>query len=188
MRIHNLSETTLLFLSLILFASNSTRAGLEGATVEAQRIYDGTIYYDQTATVNGGIEFAGIAGGEANAKITDSQIILDAVASGSYASGSFNGYAFTFTGAPPITNAVLDSSTTWFPAHLTFTSKSVSLDYSGITVPAFPATVVDVAVPEPAALLTLATAIAGISPRRRPFRMTRSEATERTKKNQCEKY
>jgi hypothetical protein len=52
------------------------------------------------------------------------------------ASGTFNGYLFTFSGAPRITNVTLNKSSTFTPVNFSFTSNSVQVNIAGKSIPA----------------------------------------------------
>ena len=69
--------------------------------------------------------------------VTAGQITLTSGGSWQAAGGSFNGYVYTFSGAPAITNVTVDQLTSpaLAPTSMTFTSNSISVNVSGLNYP-----------------------------------------------------
>ena len=73
-----------------------------------------------------------------------------------YGSAAFNGFQLSFSGAPPITNVVLDGASTLVPVGITFDANNVFLNFEGLSVSSTQFSTVDVTfgseTPLPAAL------------------------------------
>ena len=65
------------------------------------------------------------------------QVTLTSGFSGPASGGSFNGYVYTFSGAPAITNVTVDPLTSagFAPTGISFTSNSINVNVSGLNYP-----------------------------------------------------
>jgi PEP-CTERM motif len=65
--------------------------------------------------------------------VDSDQIVLQWIGSGLFASGSFNGFHFEFSGAlaPQITNVALDSLSTLTPVGVSFAADSIDVNVAG---------------------------------------------------------
>ena len=137
-------------------------AGLLGSTVTVGLYYpdSGTLCtavicgVQTTSTVTGAVDFMAFDG---TVTVTDTQLIWTATLPETYATSSFNGIEFLFSGAPPITNVTVDGLSNPAPTGFSFTGSSVFMNLSGLTESAGQTTILDVttgtsAVPEPATL------------------------------------
>jgi hypothetical protein len=131
-----------------------------------------------TATVGPGVEFpqgafTPIGGGPETAPVTidigSSTIQLSYSAGGTTQPGGFNGFAFTFAGAPAITGVSIDPTSTYRPM-VTFDQNTVFVNEAGLTLtPTSTALVNITAVPEPGAyaMMVGGLALLGVMARRR---------------------
>ena len=101
--------------------------------------------------------------------ITGNQILYSPLTTVTYGSGAFNGFVFTFSGAPTITGVTLDGSSTFTPDAISFTANSIDLNLSGNSVTATGLAALDVtfaaaqATPEPASWTLLLAPLLSIS-------------------------
>ncbi|WP_295624092.1 PEP-CTERM sorting domain-containing protein [uncultured Nitrosomonas sp.] len=122
-----------------------------------------------SATVADGIEFpensftsiiSGISVIPLNIDIGTTTIDLHYTGSAIAASGTFNGYVFSFSGAPTITNVTINAASTFNPTGLSFTTDSVLVDNAGLHFTSSSHLLLDVSlVPEPS---TYAMLIVGV--------------------------
>jgi hypothetical protein len=139
-----------------LIGSQVTAAGYCcSAPIEADRVTDAI-----TAIVGPAVEFplgslTPVGGGPQAAPVTidvgSSTLQISYSTGGNTAPGGFNGFAFTFTGAPTITGVSVDPSSTYTPV-LTFNANTVFLNEAGLTLTPTSNVLVNIsAVPEPGA-------------------------------------
>jgi len=114
------------------------------------------------ATVGAGIEFPSMLSGIWSSDIANSIIELNQLAEGNYLGhASFNGWVYSFTGAPAISNVQFDPSSTLSITSLSFAANSIAVNYAdqGI-LPGNVTTRLNVTfVPEPESLSLLALAL-----------------------------
>jgi hypothetical protein len=121
------------------------------APVETQRI--STI---QTAIVGSGVEFPvgslasnGTFGGgiiPLSIDVGANSLALNYTSAATAASGAFNGYQFTFTGAPVITGLALNPLSTITPTGFSFTPNSILVNIANQSVTASSRILFDVAI------------------------------------------
>jgi hypothetical protein len=90
-------------------------------------------------------------------------------AGGTTAAGGFNGFVFSFTGAPAITAVSLDPTSTYSPV-VTFDADTIYVNEAGLTLTSTSRAMINVtAVPEPEtyALMLGGMALLGLAARRR---------------------
>ena len=113
----------------------------------------------ETAIVGAGVEFPDISGNgttvsrpviDANVDVSMATLEIDYLADAVAVSGSFNGYVFAFSKpadsgvtVPPITNAVLDPSTSVSGATVTFDAATVYINVEGLSIASGTKIVVD---------------------------------------------
>jgi hypothetical protein len=117
-----------------------------------------------TATVGPGIEFpAGSfesTGGQLETVLADidvgaTTLEIDYTASATAAPGTFNGFVFTFAGAPVITGVSADPTSTYSPV-LSFNGNTIFVNEAGLDLTPASRVLINVsAVPEPAAFAML---------------------------------
>lgn len=84
------------------------------------------------ATVSGAVEFPSFLGGAWTSDVTASQVILTQNAStNALGAASYNGFVYTFTGAPTIVGVSLDPSSNFTPTGLSFSANEVFINYAG---------------------------------------------------------
>jgi hypothetical protein len=115
-----------------------------------------------TATIGPGVEFPDgaftslIPGLEPVAATVDfgpNTVDLHYLASAPAAGGTFDGYVFTFSGAPTITSVTLDPASTLTPASFSFTGNSILINNADLALTPQSRVLLNVAVvPEPAAV------------------------------------
>jgi hypothetical protein len=138
---------TSLLASVALFHAPPAKASLQGATVTIA-VYCCTAPpgpANQTSnTVSGTVPASfpqgSLKGGAVipvSVDVTAGQVTLTSGGSWQAAGGSFNGYVYTFSGAPAITNVTVDplTSPALAPTSMTFTSNSISVNVSGLNYP-----------------------------------------------------
>jgi hypothetical protein len=78
--------------------------------------------------------------------VTAGQVTLTAVEDAQVDVGSFNGYVYTFSAAPAITNVTVDPLTdpTLVPTSISFTSNSISVNVSGLHYPSGAKQILDI--------------------------------------------
>jgi hypothetical protein len=113
-----------------------------------------------TATVGPGVEFPngvfssltpGLSPVAATVDIGATTIDLQYLASAPAAPGVFDGYVFTFEGAPTITGVTLDPSSTLTPASISYTGNTVLINNADLALTPQSRVLVNVSlVPEPA--------------------------------------
>ena len=163
-------------------ASGVQAASLFGSSVT------GTLYYPDlqtilnvstpvTTTVGAGVEYPpGFLLGNTlfSIDITSNQLIYQPKENVTYdpataqGANGFNGFVFSFSGAPTIFGVSVDGSSNFNPVSFSFTANSLTFDLKGLTVNTqsnlvFDFTLADVvATPLPAALPLFATGLAGL--------------------------
>lgn len=125
--------------SLVAVASAApmARAGFmgEGYTVTLDYPAIGTTYQGPfTGTVGAGTEIASLFG--TSQDIGDDTILITEKPGNQsvYTLSAFSGYHYTFTGAPVITGASLDPSSTGFAPIVTFDADEIFVNYGGAFV------------------------------------------------------
>lgn len=146
----------------LALAGPAAAADLLGSQVTAQLFYPNLATPDSpvagpVTVVDPGVEFPPnsiIAGRNFGFDITGNQIKYIPDENSSYGVAAFNGFVLTFTGAPAITSVTYDAGDSNFAATgISFTSNSVSLNYSGASPTVDSLSVFDIGfagVPEPA--------------------------------------
>ena len=78
--------------------------------------------------------------------VTAGQVTLTSEAIEQAAGGSFNGYVYTFSGAPAITNVTVDplTSPAVVPTSISFTSTSIDVNVSGLHYPSGAKQILDI--------------------------------------------
>jgi hypothetical protein len=114
---------------------------------------------------------------EAADTVSADQIIISSAASGTAASGSFNGAVFAFSGlSSPITNVTVDPTSTLVPTSIAFTGASVDVNEAGEFISAGSQVILDVttgvvpppvSTPEPSTLALIGAGLAGLAVFRR---------------------
>jgi hypothetical protein len=138
--------------------------------------------------VSGDIEFPlgslqnGQLGYPGRIDIWDTQIVITPYyqQSSAFASGLFNGFVFTFFGAPEIVAVTLSDISTLIPVSVNFYGAEIAINYQSLTVYPGSETVLNLVLrdtsetPLPGALGLFATGLAGLGliARRRKFRAT----------------
>lgn len=115
-----------------------------------------------TATVGTGIEFpngvfmstaAGLAPVPATVDFGANTLTLQYLEAAPAAPGNFDGYVFSFTGAPSITDVTTDPSSTLMPTGVTFSQDRIELNVAGRALTPESRLVLNIsAVPEPGRL------------------------------------
>lgn len=163
-----------ILLGLWSFGTSSQAATLVGSSVTGTLYYpdlltvyipSGGVPATKAATVSGAVEFpAGYLIGDTlfTIDITSNQLIYqpnqDVSPYGNPAGTAFNGFVFSFVGAPTILGVGINALSNFNPVSLSFTSNSVTFDLKGLFVNPQSKLVIDLtladqtAVPLPAAL------------------------------------
>lgn len=170
-----------ILLGLLSFGTSTQAATLVGSTVTGSLFYPNlaTLYIPfgedpatQTATVSGAVEFpSGYLIGDTlfTIDVTSNQLIYqpnEYAPYGNPGASGFNGFVFSFEGAPTILAVGINALSNFIPVSLSFTSNSVTFDLKGLTGNSASNLVIDLTladqavVPLPAALPLLA---AGLS-------------------------
>lgn len=155
-------------------ASSAAAASLDGSTVdlglycctaptEAYRVANiATAQVDPMQTefpINTFVFLSdGTAWDEGAIDVGSDFIRLDLLTSGTTLPGSFNGFVFTFTGAPTITGVSIDPASTFLPFDVSFNANQLFVNVASRPYTAGSSLVLDVAmapVPEPASALML---------------------------------
>jgi hypothetical protein len=126
-----------LAVGICLLGASVARAGFIGASVQVQAFNPtlaSPITSPLTATVGPGVEFSNFISLE-NIDVGDTTIRLTSLTGTAYISSTFNGYVFTFTGAPAITGVTADASSTFNPVNIAFTANTITVNYSGVADP-----------------------------------------------------
>jgi hypothetical protein len=78
--------------------------------------------------------------------VTAGQVTLTSEESTQAVSGSFNGYVYTFSGAPAITKVTVDPLThsAFVPTNISFTSTSIDVNVSGLRYPSGAKQILDI--------------------------------------------
>jgi MYXO-CTERM domain-containing protein len=95
---------------------------------------------------------------------------LHYLASAPAAPGTFDGYVFTFQGAPTITDVTLDSASTLTPRDVSFTANSISINNADLALTPDSRVLLNVSVvpePAPAGLLAAGLGLLAMWGRRR---------------------
>lgn len=126
----------------------------------------------QTATVGPTIEFpsdsfvptsSGFAPVPANIDFGANTLDISYTAAASALSGGFNGYVFSFAGAPAITGVSVDPSSTYFPA-VSFNANTIFVNEAGLELTSASRVLVNIAaVPEPSSLALLFAGLAFVA-------------------------
>jgi hypothetical protein len=119
--------------------------------------------------VDGTVEFpAGLLTTTGSLQVTDNQITFNIV-NGSTAPGTFDGFVFDFSGAPPITNVTIDPSSSPLSATSIYavTSNQIEWNFAGLGLSASPGEnfILDVqtsTVPLPASAWLMLSGLGGI--------------------------
>ncbi len=157
------------------------KAGLLGSSATAFGLFpDSSTVLNSSGpvTVDGSIEFP--AGSLPSypfqsIQVTDTQIIIASHIPGgssAFTSVPFNGFELLFTGAPAITNAVVDGASNLDPVGVSFAGDQVLVNFEGLPYGDGSTTIIDVttgavAVAEPATLALLGASLAGFGALRR---------------------
>jgi hypothetical protein len=151
--------------AVLSMSEQSAVAGFLGSSVMLEDHYP-TVASPGTPNgpeiVGAGIEFPSLLSGVWSSDITNSTIVLNQLFAGNnLGPASFNGWVYSFTGAPPISSVEFDPSSTLSITSLSFTANSIAVDYADQgDLPANVTTRLNVTfVPEPAGLSLLALAL-----------------------------
>ena len=168
-----------LSLALMIVALSSLGASasvLDGSTITGALYYptSTTLYYSnpQSVVVGPSIEFPnGLILGDSSFQIdvTSNQLIYHPLQTVTYGSAAFNGFSFSFAGAPQIVGVSVNGASTFAPSTpnpFGFTSNSISFNVQGRTVTASDFLVFDIAlavpVPEPSTWAMMILGFAGV--------------------------
>ena len=152
---------TSLLASVALFHAPPAKASLQGATVTIT-IYcctappgpaDELISNTVSGTVPVSFPKGSLKGTKGNlyelpvsVDVTADQVTLTSAESTQAISGSFNGYVYTFSGAPAITKVTVDPLThsAFTPTNISFTSTSIDVNVSGLNYPSGAKQILDI--------------------------------------------
>jgi hypothetical protein len=164
--------TVVALIALFGIVAQPARAGFFGSAAVVEGHYPTLLSPGNPivgpVTVGAGVEFPGFGGNNTppfyswTADVGDFTLALTEVAVGNnLGAATFNGFEFTFSGAPAIASVTLDPSSTLPITSLSFTANSIAINYAGQGIlPANTTTLLDVTfVPEPGTLSLLFAAV-----------------------------
>lgn len=159
----------------LLFSSAIRAQSLAGSDVSLSGhcctapVEDDRITQTVTSVVDSGIEFplGSLVGiGSSNIipvviDVGDTSITFDYTSGANATPGTFNGYAFMFTGAPAITGVAVNAASTFDPITIWSTDSAIFVNVAGLQLTSSSLLVLDVAlaVPEPAGPAMLLTGL-----------------------------
>jgi hypothetical protein len=157
----------------------NAHADLVGSSVTISANYPtfGAVYSTAgpfTVTSNLVLPSDTVSGFHESFSLTGDQITITSF--GVYDSVAFDGFVFDFTGAPTITSATVDSTSTLSPDAISFTGSEVAVNLAGLSAPNTATTIIDVdtasstapsIVPEPTTLTLLTSGLFALGTLRR---------------------